>query len=331
MSEPLISILLPVYNAEPYLSACLDSIHQQSYQNWELVAVNNGSTDSSFNTLKTYAQKDRRIRVFDHPIKGTILALRKAYEQANGQWITRMDADDKMPIQKLEKLFAGLEGQSGKVATGLVAYFSDEGSAGPGFIRYGEWLNQLTLSGRNFEAIYKECVIASPCWMLHRSDLDRIGAFEPDRYPEDYDLVFRMYRAGLELVAIPEVLHLWRDHSSRASRTDPNYQDQQFLDLKLDYFFELDRDRSKDLLIWGAGRKAKVLAKQLIARSEAFVWTTENPKKQEIWIYAQCLRDPQQLALTDYQILVAISSPVDLTRLQAKLVEHESVIYLYAS
>ncbi|MEM6724423.1 MAG: glycosyltransferase family 2 protein, partial [Bacteroidota bacterium] len=192
MSEPLISILMPVYNAEPYLSACLDSILQQSYQNWELVAVNNGSTDASISTLNTYAKQDTRIRPFDIRIKGTILALRQAYQTSSGSWITRMDADDKMPLEKLEKLLEALNGETGQVVTGLVEYFSDEGQAGPGFQRYGQWLNQLTLSRDNFKAIYEECVIASPCWMMHRKDLDQIGAFEPDRYPEDYDLVFQI-------------------------------------------------------------------------------------------------------------------------------------------
>ncbi|MEO1434349.1 MAG: glycosyltransferase family 2 protein [Bacteroidota bacterium] len=329
MSEPLISILMPVYNAEPYLSACLDSICKQSYQNWELVAVTNGSTDASYETVQRYQRQDARIRVFNLPEKGIILALRKAYAESRGEWITRMDADDKMPPQKLETLLRGLNGKAGRVATGLVEYFSDEGPVGPGFIRYSEWLNQLTLEARNWDAIYEECVIASPCWMMHRSDLNRIGAFESDRYPEDYDLVFRMYKVYLEVVAIPEVLHLWRDHGSRASRTDPNYQDQQFLELKLDYFFKLDRDRSKGLLIWGAGKKAKKLVNHLIARNEAFVWTTENPKKQEIWVYERRIRDPQQLKLTDYQIMVAVSSPTDLDRLREKLSRHLDVIYLY--
>ena len=83
------------------------------------------------------------------------------------------------------------------MATGLVKYFS-ETTLGDGYQKYEQWLNQLTLENRNFEDIYKECVIPSPAWMCHRDDLDNCGGFAQQQYPEDYDLCFRFYKNKLK-------------------------------------------------------------------------------------------------------------------------------------
>ena len=212
---------MPVRNAGPWLEACLSSILAQNTTNWELIAVNDGSTDNSAALLHQWASRDARITVLENTGTGIIAALRTAYAIARGTYITRMDADDIMPNEKLSTLDLHLS-QAGKghVVIGRVEYFS-ENTLGEGYQNYAAWLNQLVDSGAVFFAIYKECVIPSPCWMMHREDLDAIGAFSPNDYPEDYDLCFRMYAAGLSVIGVQQVLHRWRDHSARASRTDP--------------------------------------------------------------------------------------------------------------
>ena len=96
-SNTLISILLPVYNALPYLEECLQSIVNQSEQNWELIAIDDQSTDDSWILLKEFVQKDHRIRCFQTKEKGIIPALRMAFAESKGNLITRMDADAKLP------------------------------------------------------------------------------------------------------------------------------------------------------------------------------------------------------------------------------------------
>ncbi len=307
--EKKISILLPVFNTEKYLAECLDSILAQSEENWELLAVNDFSTDSSWDILQDYQQRDARIQVLQNTAKGIIPALRLAYSKSSGGFITRMDSDDVMPPEKLKQLKALLQFYGkGHLATGLVRYFAED--LKDGYRKYEQWLNGLTLEARNFSAIYKECVIPSPAWMLHREDLERCQAFLPDTYPEDYDLCFRYYEQGLKVVSTPQVVHHWRDYQNRTSRTDAHYSDNRFLSLKLHYFLKLERKTSQPLCVWGAGKKGKQIAASLSKKGIEFQWFCNTVTKIGKEIYGVILQPYQALArLEQPQIIIAVAAP----------------------
>jgi glycosyltransferase involved in cell wall biosynthesis len=289
MQAPLISILIPFKNTASYLKECLDSILNQTYSNWELLIVDDGSDDESYTIVKMYAEKDNRIKLFKNQGKGIIEALRYAYQHSTGELITRMDSDDIMTPNKLKVLSDSLT-LKGKnhIAIGQVHYFSKNG-IGAGYKSYEEWLNKLIETGNNYSEIYKECVIPSPCWMLHREDLDKIGAFNSDTYPEDYDMTFRCYENDLKCIPCSTILHNWRDYSSRTSRTDEHYAENHFLDLKLHYFLKLNHDSNRPLVIWGAGKKGKTVAKKLTEKVIPFYWICDNPKKIGKDIYGKAL------------------------------------------
>lgn len=275
----MVSILMPVKNAALYLEECLDSIMSQSYSDWELIAVNDHSTDQSPAVLSRYQKKDQRIRYVDNQGSGIIPALKLAFELSSGQWITRMDADDYMDGQKLEIMVKQLQQSgSGHLAIGQVRYFK-EGGIGAGYLAYEQWLNRLTANGNNYQEMYKECCIPSPCWMLGHQDFIACGAFNSDQYPEDYDLAFRFYQQGLSVIPSSQVLHYWRDYDQRTSRTSENYRDNRFLELKLNYFLKLEYNETRNLLLWGAGTKGKILAQKLISQNITFQWICNNPKK----------------------------------------------------
>jgi len=270
---------MPVRNAAPFLDDCLNSILQQNYTHWELIAVDDHSTDESWEVLNTFSEKDERITLFKNEGKGIIAALNLAFNNAKGELITRMDADDRMSPNKLD-LFVQKLDQSGlgHLAVGLVEYFSKT-ALGDGYVKYAQWLNTLTLGQSNFEEIYRECVIPSPNWMLHKEDLIACGAFHPEIYPEDYDLCFRMRRQNFKIVSISEVTHYWRDHQARSSRNDPNYLDNRFIDLKCQYFATDDFDEASTVIIWGAGKKGKLIASQFQKLNIPFRWMSNNEKK----------------------------------------------------
>lgn len=292
---------MPFKNTEDFLPDCLDSIKTQGYKSWELLAVDDHSTDTSRQILERYATGDSRIKFVSNTGKGIIPALRKSHGLSQGKLVTRMDSDDLMSPGKLGYMVEQLRSEGpGNIALGQVRYFSDRGIS-DGYAKYEAWLNRLTATGNNFDEIYKECVIPSPSWMVHREDLEACGAFEPSRYPEDYDLCFRFYEAGMKCLPTSRILHHWRDYEHRTSRTSVHYAQNYFLDLKLHYFLKLNRDPQRPLLVWGAGFKGKNIAKNLKKAGQFFYWICDNPNKIGKNIY--------EIPLRHFSFLESLDSP----------------------
>ncbi|TCK69235.1 glycosyltransferase involved in cell wall biosynthesis [Winogradskyella wandonensis] len=309
MANDLVSILTPFKNVSAYIEACLDSILNQTYEHWELIIVDDNSTDDSYKKVEAYAKKDQRIKLLTNDGNGIIEALRLAFNASSGTFITRMDSDDIMVSTKLEVMVDQLK-HFGKqhIATGLVKYFSSDGIS-DGYAKYEAWLNRLTLKGANYSEIYKECVIASPCWMVYKSDLINCNAFNPNRYPEDYDLTFRFYEQGYRCIPNNQILHYWRDYRTRTSRTHEHYAQNYFLDIKLHYFLKLDYDASRPLTIWGAGFKGKTIAKTLVEKDIPFYWICDNEKKIGKSIYGVKLQPFEDLKNIDHpQTIVTVAN-----------------------
>jgi glycosyltransferase involved in cell wall biosynthesis len=321
-NSPLVSIIMAVKDTEPYLPACLDSIIAQTYAHWELIAVNDHSSDNTPQILAAYAEKDKRIKVYHSTRHLLIPALQEAYKHAKGTLLNRMDSDDKMPDYKIELLVSEWE-KYGKdhVIAGGTEHFVDEGEVGNGFRRYEEWINEIAQKGIHYQEIYKECVIPSHSWMIHRDDFDRVGAFDSEVYPEDYDLCFRFYREGLRVIGLDKVLHYWRDRSDRISRTWECYKDNRYFDLKLRYFYELDRDKSRPLVLWGAGKNGKDLAKLVLQKGDSFRWICDNKKKIGKHIYGVLLEHFEVLPqLINPQIIIVVSSPKGKIEIKNQLI-----------
>ena len=309
MQQPLVSILTPFKNVAPYIDDCLQSISAQTYTNWELLIVDDNSTDNSYAIVKAYAKKDARIKLFKNNNSGIITALQLAFKNSTGDFVTRMDSDDIMTTNKLEVMVNQLQASGQKhIALGLVKYFSAEGIS-EGYAKYEAWLNTLTKTGANYSEIYKECVIASPCWMLYKEDLIACDAFNPNRYPEDYDLTFRFYEQGFKCLPSQDILHHWRDYSTRTSRTHEHYAQNYFLELKLYYFLKLDYDANRPLTLWGAGFKGKAIAKMLVAKDVDFYWICDNIKKIGKDIYGKKLMSFDSLpAIENPQTIVTVAN-----------------------
>jgi len=306
----LISIITPFKNSSEYIKDCIESIINQSYKNWELIIIDDYSTDNSFEIVSQISEIDNRIKLHKNNNKnGIISALRIGLNKSSGDYITRMDSDDLMMPNKLEELHNKLKKKGkGFVATSKVKYFS-KGGVGSGYKNYENWLNSMMINNDNFNHIYKECVIPSPNWMIQKNDLLVCGGFNSTIYPEDYDLVFRFYKNKMKITTSLDVLHLWRDYPKRTSRTDLNYADNHFLDLKIKYFLELNYDEAKDLVIWGAGKKGKLLAQKLINKKIDFIWVCNNPKKINKFIYNKELKSIEYLnKLNKYQSIITVAN-----------------------
>lgn len=312
-NSPLVSIIMAVKDTEPYLNDCIDSIIDQTYQNWELIAVNDHSTDRTPEILDDYAMKDSRVKVYHSKGQKLIPALQEGYKHVNGTLLNRMDSDDKMPNYKLQVLVdEWMKYGKGTVIAGGTEHFVDEGEVGDGFRRYENWLNGVARKSTHKAEIYTECVIPSHSWMIHRDDFDRVGAFNSETYPEDYDLCFRMYENELNIVGLDKVLHFWRDRSNRISRTWDCYKDNRYFGLKLRNFYKLDRNLSRPLVLWGAGNNGKDMAKLLIEKDDNFHWVCDNPKKIGKHIYDVLMENYNIIpSLINPQIMIVVTSPTD--------------------
>jgi len=301
--ENKISIIMPVKNAAHFLPETLNSIINQTEKNWELLAVNDNSTDNTQEILTSFAKNDNRIKVITNSGNGIIDALQMGYAKSTGNLLTRMDADDimatnRLATQKKQLLHAG----KSHLALGLVNYFS-AAPLGDGYKRYETWLNELTQNGTNFSDIYKECVVASPCWMIYRED------FNSTIYPEDYDLTFRFYKNNLKCIPSQEILHYWRDYPERTSRNDAHYADSSFINIKISHFLAIDYEKSKKLILWGAGKKGKNIAKHLIEKKIPFDWICDNPKKIGKHIYNQLMLDYKTVDnYKNYQSIITVAN-----------------------
>ena len=323
MVEAIVSILMPVKNASSFLDECIQSILDQSYQSWELIAVDDHSSDDSKSKIEAYEQADPRIKLLSNNGNGIIPALRLGLEMSTGLYISRMDADDKMSPNKIESLVNLLESENGiSVSTGQVNYFSNT-SIADGYKKYEDWLNGLMINETNFKEIYKECVIPSPCWMMRREDLLRIGAFNLDTYPEDYDLCFRMYEHQARVVTAKQILHHWRDYSDRTSRTHKHYADNRFLDLKIHYFLKLEYSNNDHLVLWGAGKKGKTIAKTLIDQNIEFSWLSNNDKKIALKIFDQHIQDCESFQFNKaHLIIIAVANKEAQNDIRQSLEKH---------
>jgi len=275
---PLVTIIMAVKDTAIYLHECIDSIINQTYPNWELIAVNDHSSDGSDRILKAYAAKDERIRFYNSNQPKLIPTLQLGYAKTKGTLINRMDSDDRMPLDKLQVLVAEWNKYGkGTVIAGGTEHFVDEGEVGGGFLNYEKWLNKVARTSTHYQEIYKECVIPSHCWILHKEDFDAVGAFDPIIYPEDYDLCFRFYKKGLQVVGINKIL---------------------------------DRDRTRPLVVWGAGKNGKDVAKLLQLYTDDFYWVCDNQHKIGKDIYDIRIKDCKDIPILDHpQIIIVVSSP----------------------
>lgn len=304
-----VSIVMPMRNAVPYLTDCIESIINQTHQNWELVVVNDHSTDNSYQIMQHFAGQDERIRVLNANGKGIIDALQQAYAETNGDFITRMDADDLMPPNKLEWFLEAALLHPKAVITGKIKYIGD--NLREGYIKYEAWMNGLMANENHYQEIYRECVLPSPAWFTSRQIFDHIGGFSHHTYPEDYDLTLRFYTHHVPIKAVQNVVHIWRDYQERTSRNDPNYAFNAFEELKTQYFLKTDYQSNKELVLWGGGKKGKNIALLLQKHGVKFSWACNNPKKIGQEIYNQVMTNIETAFEPNkpYQTIVAVAQP----------------------
>ena len=121
MKQPLISVIIPVYGVEKYISQCLESVINQTYKNLEVIVVNDGTKDRSAEIAKEYAAKDSRIKVYDFENGGLSVARNRGLEIATGEYISYLDSDDYLDTKMYETLLeAAMKNDADMVKCGII-------------------------------------------------------------------------------------------------------------------------------------------------------------------------------------------------------------------
>lgn len=300
---PAVSILLPVRDGAATLRSCLRSLRRQTFDDFEIVAVDDGSTDGSANLLDLWRRRDRRLRVIRTPAKGLVAALNEGMKHCLAPLVARMDADDAMLPQRLEKQVGLLRERPeiGVVSCG-VRCFPRRQIAG-GFRHYEDWLNGIVEPEEHHSRRFIESPVAHPTVVFRQRLILRVGGYRngpagdsDEPWPEDYDLWLRMFHQGVRFAKVPDVLHLWRDHQDRLTRTDPRYGKDRFMACKAHHLAEGPLAETPRIIVWGAGQTGKRLVRALMRKARRPVAFVDiDPKKFSREPYGIPVRDARAL------------------------------------
>jgi len=209
----LVSILMPVYNTARYLTVAIDSILNQTYRNFELIIINDGSKDHSLVILENFAKKDPRIKLFSRENRGISVTRNELLLFAQGKYIAWMDSDDISYQSRLEKQVNYLESNQDCVAVGCMTEFIDDQG-----LKICIWKTPLTHSVIDASHIRgKGGAIIFPSSMMRAAPIKGLFLFDEKLTgAEDLDLFLRMAEVG-RIENISEVLFLYRQHITSIS------------------------------------------------------------------------------------------------------------------
>lgn len=204
--NPVISVILPVYNAGEFLKEAIESLLAQTFADFELIAIDDGSTDTSPALLADFAKKDNRLHIHTQPNHGVAKALNTGLQLAEGKYVARMDADDISHPERFQKQIDFLEAHPETGLLGSAAAMIDANGRIQGTLDY-----PLTHFALQWSLCFYNPII-HPSIMVLRETLLAAGGYRPDRpQAEDYDLFARLSLVT-RLANLPERLLYLRKH-----------------------------------------------------------------------------------------------------------------------
>jgi hypothetical protein len=209
---PAVSVVLPVYNGEPYLVEALNSILRQTFEDFELIAVDDASTDNSRSYLEEAARRDARVCIVDGPGRGLVDALNLGLVRARGEFIARMDADDVSQSTRFAQQVEYLRANPQIAVVGSAITLID---ATGKLIREIDY--PLTPVEVDRFLIETGSALAHPAVMARRNALREVGGYRSlFQHAEDYDLWLRLAE-GHSLANLPDRLLRYRHHDTKGS------------------------------------------------------------------------------------------------------------------
>ena len=277
-SKDLISILIPVRNDCLKLKNCLNDIKNQTINHYELIIVDDGSEDNTPYLLEKFSRDDPRIRVFRTEPRGIVSSLNTGLSECKGEFIARMDADDRMHKTRLEKQINFLKNNHGLDFIGcMVKGFTEKKSLSESIQKYQLWNNSLKTHKQIELDLFAESPIIHPTFFTTRELFYNIGGYANNQWAEDYDIIFRAYGRGSKFGKHPSVL-LKKYHSNeRLSHSDNIYKRPAMFEAKVHYLIEFGKVKNRrGVLIVGSGPTGKQAAKSFEKRGVRVLGFVDN-------------------------------------------------------
>lgn len=263
---PDLSVILPFCDEEDVLSSAIQSVIEQTFENFELLLINNGNNPISKEIANDWMQKDKRITVSDESRKGIVYALNTGIALSKGGFIARMDADDISKPDRLKMQIEYLkENQNIGVVASSVEYITKLNQS-EGMEHFVNWNNSLLSPSEISLNRFIETPIIHPSVMFRRELIKQYGGYEHGHFPEDYELWLRWLHNGVHFAKLPETLLEWHDHPARLTRNDPRYSRKAFYDMKSAYLVKYLTQHNPfhpHVVVFGAGRTARRRARTL--------------------------------------------------------------------
>lgn len=254
--EPMVrvSVLLPVRDAAATIGAALKSVLRSTERNLECVVVDDASRDESGRIARAIADRDPRVRVIGGEGRGLVAALEIGRSACRAPWIARMDADDLMHRLRLSEQLAACE-TNGWDACGSHVRLFPRAILKDGARAYERWIGSLHTPEDLARDRFVECPLVHPTLLVRRECL----SYRDTGWPEDYDLVLRLYEERRRIGVVPRRLVSWREGPTRLSRTHAAYTPERFAACKAHFLARGFLVTSTTYLLAGYGPAGKML------------------------------------------------------------------------
>ncbi|KAF3981792.1 MAG: glycosyltransferase [Methylococcales symbiont of Hymedesmia sp. n. MRB-2018] len=262
----LVSVLMPVYNAEKYLDEAIQSILNQTFTDFEFIIINDGSSDNSLNIIKKYQQQDSRIVVVSRENKGLIFSLNEGVSLVKGKYIVRMDADDISLPTRIERQIAFLEEHNLDICGSASVWFNQQGEQIP-------FCHAISDRDIKFSFMFY-CALQHPTVIMNTCIFKSLAYDQDFKYAEDYKMWIDVALQGYKIGNTPEVLFKYRQHENQICHQYAEEQEQCAKEIALYYLSQLKeveiekyaaiflKESSVDVKIWEKLCKALIKYKQ---------------------------------------------------------------------
>src|SRR3990172_1794837 len=269
--QPALSVLMPCYDAAETLPEALESLARQILAGFEIVAVDDGSSDLTPDILAEWGRRLPLLRVISQPHRGIVEALNAGLQGCRGTYVASMAADDRCHPERLSRQLSFLQAHPEVAVVGCQVAGFPEGQVREGFRLYLEWQNALLSDEDIRREMFVESPLAHPSAVFRKEWVAAVGGYQEHGWAEDYDLWLRLYLAGARFAKLREVLLYWRERPARLTRTHSRYSLENFLRAKAHYLPPGPLRGREAVIVWGAGMIGRRLSKHLLRQGAPLV------------------------------------------------------------